>query len=97
MHPADISAAIRKAGHTNKSIGATVVGRAGRPVSEGAVWNVIHGRSRSDSIARAIAAAIGRAPADLWPALYGAPLLGSRPHYRLRLDGRRELVSVRRC
>ena len=97
MHPADIRAALRKAGHTNWSIAQRVIGRHGRPVSEQAVTAVVYSRSRSDAIALAIAAAVGRSPADLWPDAYAAPLIAqAKPHYRLRLDGSRELVDAGR-
>jgi hypothetical protein len=96
MHPADIHAAIRKAGHSLISVGQQVRGRHGKPVGGGAVWNVVHGRSKSRAIASVIESITG-IPAD--QVLNVAPAVEplGRPHYRLRLDGTREQLSVRRC
>lgn len=64
LHPADIKAAIEKAGLTQASI-AKELG-----VTPMAVWQVIHGRSHSRNIERRIANAIGRTPGSIWPQFY---------------------------
>jgi len=64
MHPADIKAAIEKAGTTQAAIARQLgVG----PVM---VWQVIHGRSVSRPVADAIADITGLSLKKLWPGVY---------------------------
>lgn len=70
MHPADIKAAVEKAGTSQAELARTLKGRA---VSAGAVWAVINGKSASAEIAHHIARAIGLPVDKLWPGKYAAP------------------------
>ncbi|MEW6314749.1 MAG: helix-turn-helix domain-containing protein [Pseudomonadota bacterium] len=67
MHPADIQAALLKAG-TNQS---RIAG--GLRVSHNAVSLVIHGRGKSFRIAKAISRATGIPVNTLWPGRYQTP------------------------
>jgi lambda repressor-like predicted transcriptional regulator len=67
MHPADIKAAIEKAGSSQ----AAIASRAG--VTKGAVSRVVYGHVVSARIASEIKAATGIPVAQLWPGKY--PLL----------------------
>lgn len=67
MHPADIKAAINKAGTNQAEIAQSL---KGRKVSPSAVWSVIHGVSRSADIAQQIARITGMPVAKLWPGKY---------------------------
>lgn len=64
LHPADIKAAIEKKGATQAAI-AREFGR-----SPMAVWNVIHGRTKSRKIADRIAEITGLPLRKLWPGVY---------------------------
>ncbi len=64
MHPADIQAALKKQGLTQKEVAVR------NNVSRTTVSHVIHGRGKSKRIALAIASATGLTPAVLWPGLY---------------------------
>ncbi|MGH8782079.1 helix-turn-helix domain-containing protein [Paraburkholderia sp.] len=64
MHPADISAQLRKAGHSQARI-ARELG-----VSETAVHHVVYGRSKSCRIARRICERSGLDPETAWPGRY---------------------------
>jgi lambda repressor-like predicted transcriptional regulator len=79
MHPADIKAAIEKAGITQAELARTMKGRS---VSAGAVWAVINGQSKSAEIAQHIARTLGKAVHDLWPGKY--PQLQHRGHRAAR-------------
>lgn len=94
MHPADIKAAIAKAGSTQARIAASL------KVTASAVGNVIHGASRSAAIAHHISQVTGIPVRSMWPNAYGrlasevesghAP----KPHFKLLLNG--SLKPVRR-
>lgn len=64
MHPADIKAAIEKAGSSLIEI-ATGLGVSGMAVS-----HVVHGRATSRRVAEAIGAKIGKQPDAIWPGRY---------------------------
>jgi len=67
MHPADIKAAIEKAGSSQRAIALDCA------VTPSTVAHLIHGRGVSAKVAEAIAA-ITRLPLhQLWPARYPAP------------------------
>lgn len=95
MHPADIRAAITKAGTTQAAIAQQL------HVSAGAVWNVVNGKGRADAIAQHIADLVQIPASTLWPSVYtpGGQLgLGpaSKPHLRLSTNGDIVQVSMRR-
>lgn len=64
MHHADIKAALEKAGVTQVEL----AHRLG--VTPMAIWQVIHGNSRSARIEREIADVIGLPLSTVWPAFY---------------------------
>lgn len=64
MHPADIKAALNKAGHTNTSLARQM------KVSPGAVWLVVRGGMTSARIAQHISSATGLPVGQLWPGRY---------------------------
>lgn len=64
MHPADIQAALKKRGVTQKEI-ADQIGVSGMMVSQ-----VIHRRSVSDRVMRAVAEGIGKDPAQVFAWYY---------------------------
>jgi lambda repressor-like predicted transcriptional regulator len=64
MHPADIQAAIKKAGHSQAAIAAEL------RVSRMAVSHIIHGRGKSRRIASRIAQLVAIPLSDLWPGMY---------------------------
>lgn len=64
MHPADIQAALRKAGVSQKDIAEKF------EISESTVSQVIHGLSKSRRIAEDIASVIGKEISDIWPSTY---------------------------
>lgn len=64
MHPADIQAALRKAGVSQKSIAEKF------DVSESTITQVIHGGSKSRRIAEEIAELISKDIEDIWPGSY---------------------------
>lgn len=66
MHPALIQAALKMNGATQ----ADVAAQCGR-ISTTAVYQVIHGRSRSRRIEARIASITGLLVSDLWPQWYG--------------------------
>lgn len=70
MHPADISAALRKAGSSQAQVARSLVGADGRCISHGAVHLVLTGRMASARIARRISAVTGIPVAELWPGRY---------------------------
>lgn len=75
MHPADINAALKKAGTSQ----AQLARRLG--VSHTAVCHVVNGRpnNRSRRIAKAISRASGISMKELWPDAYSRALSRSRP------------------
>jgi lambda repressor-like predicted transcriptional regulator len=64
MHPADIKAAIEKAGSSQRDIADEC------DVSPSAVAHVIHGRGTSTKVAQAVARITGLAVSALWPGKY---------------------------
>lgn len=78
MHPADINAALKKAGTSQ----AQLARRLG--VSHTAVCHVVNGRpnNRSRRIAKAISHAAGISMKELWPDAYGRPASRTRPRAR---------------
>jgi lambda repressor-like predicted transcriptional regulator len=79
MHPADIKAAINKAGSSQADVARTL---QGRNVTPSAVWAVINGNSRSASIAKHISRITGLAVHVMWPGAY--PELLPRTRQRRR-------------
>lgn len=72
MHPADIKAAISKAGSSQADVARTL-----KPaVTPSAVWAVINGNSRSAAIAQHISALTGLPVHAMWPGKY--PALANR-------------------
>lgn len=67
MHPADIKAAIEKAGSSQ-----TKIARALK-VTKTTVNHVIYGQSSSRRIANEIARVTGKTLAELWPGRYSTP------------------------
>lgn len=70
MHPADIKAALEKAGSSQADVGRSLVSRSGEPISHAAVHLVIEGKSRSMRIAKRIAQVTGLSVSTLWPGAY---------------------------
>ncbi|HSH71563.1 MAG TPA: helix-turn-helix domain-containing protein [Methylophilaceae bacterium] len=64
MHPADINAALQKAKKSQAAIARSLV------VSHNAVSLVIHNRTKSTRIAKAISRATGISIHKLWPGRY---------------------------
>ena len=73
MHPADINAALRKAGSSQAKVSRWFAEHGEQPVSPAAVHLVISGRGSSARIARRISEITGVPVARLWPGRY-APL-----------------------
>lgn len=67
MHPADINAALIKSGRTQTRIADLL------DVEQSLVSSVVHGRIRSRPTAAAIAAAIDKPIAEIWPGKYPRP------------------------
>ena len=76
MHPADIQAAIKKAGASQSSIGRELPGKT---VSRMAVSHVISGRSKSARIALRISEVTGVPVRELWPGKYPILEMQQRP------------------
>lgn len=71
MHPADIKAAIEKAGSSQAAIARSLgVGTGGESLSRTAVFMVVRGISKSRRIATAISKVTGLAVGQLWPGKY---------------------------
>jgi lambda repressor-like predicted transcriptional regulator len=70
MHPADITAALKKRGSSQSAVARSVCGRSGHAVTPGAVHLVVKGQSASRTIALGIAKATGIPVAQLWPGKY---------------------------
>lgn len=64
LHPADITAALKKSGSSQTAVARDL------SVSQAAVWAVIAGRKKSLRIARRIARQTGLAIELLWPGKY---------------------------
>lgn len=64
MHPSDVKAEMEKKRITQRQI-ADELG-----VCQQAVSLVLHGRTSSMRIARRIAKAVGKSPAEIWPGKY---------------------------
>lgn len=64
MHPADITAALKKAGSSQIAIAREL------NCAHASVWQVIDGRARSVRVAQAIAAKVGIPVERLWPGHY---------------------------
>lgn len=64
MHPADITAALKKAGSSQAQIARDL------DVSRAAVWFVIAGRKTSKRIAHKVSSATGFSVQKLWPGKY---------------------------
>jgi lambda repressor-like predicted transcriptional regulator len=85
MHPADIKAAIQKAGSSQTAIARSLSGRAGRgSVSPTAVHAVVHGMQRSQRIAQRISQVTGIPVATLWPGAYPLAEMLQTPRNRSR-------------
>lgn len=72
MHPADISAALRKAGSSQAQIARWFAAQGQKPVSHAAVHMVVSGRGSSARIARRISEVTRLPVAVLWPGKYPA-------------------------
>lgn len=70
MHPADITAALKKRGSSQSAVARSVRGRSGNAVTPGAVHLVVKGQSTSRTIALGIAKAAGIPVGELWPGKY---------------------------
>ena len=70
MHPADINAALQKAGSSQAQVARSLEGRDGGELSHAAVHLVIRGRSHSARIALRISELTGLTVAELWPGVY---------------------------
>ncbi len=70
MHPADISAALRKAGSSQAQVARSLTGADGRCISHGAVHLVLTGRMASARIALRISELTGLPVGELWPGKY---------------------------
>ncbi len=68
MHPADIKAALEKAGLSQTAVAAATA----RNVTKGAVCRVINGTMKSQQIAQAVALAIGKPVGVVFPGKYPA-------------------------
>ncbi|HOW46651.1 MAG TPA: helix-turn-helix domain-containing protein [Rubrivivax sp.] len=91
MHPADINAALRKAGSSQAAV-ARSLAADGRPVSHGAVHLVVSGRGTSARIARRISEITGTPVSRLWPHRYldlQAEQAAAREAARIAIAGRK--------
>lgn len=113
MHPADIHAALKKAGSSWADVARSLRGAHNRPLTIAAVFNVANGFSKSDKIAWRLSQVTGVPVAQLFPGQYArlvdlqaeverrdvrrnaAQVVDLKPHYRLHIDGRVDLVSAR--
>lgn len=77
MHPADINAALQKAGSNQSAVARGFRNRRGQVLSPAAVHMVIKGRSVSERIALRIAEVTGLPVGQLWPGKY--PQLETAP------------------
>lgn len=70
MHPADISAALRKAGSSQAKVARWFAEQGQKPVTHAAVHMVVSGRGSSARIARRISEVTRLPVAVLWPGKY---------------------------
>lgn len=70
MHPADIHAALKKAGSSWTAVARSLRGKHNRPLTVAAVFNVVHGFSKSDKIAFRLSQVLQVPVADLFPGQY---------------------------
>lgn len=70
MHPADIKAALEKAGLSQTTLATRVARAGGRHVNRSAVCRVINGSLKSAGIAKAVSDAIGRKVGEVFPGRY---------------------------
>jgi lambda repressor-like predicted transcriptional regulator len=70
MHPADIKAAIEKAGSSQADIARSVPSRGGNAISRTAVFMVLRGISKSRTVALRISKVTGIPVGQLWPGKY---------------------------
>lgn len=66
MHPADIQAALKKAGSSQADIARSL------SITETMVYAVVHGRGRSRRVATEIGRVVGLSVRRLWPDAYDA-------------------------
>lgn len=107
MHPADIHAALKKAGSSWADVARSLRGAHNRPLTTAAVFNVVHGFSKSDKIAWRLSEVTGVPVTQLFPGQYArlvelqarfgrhaaTNVAPVKPRYRLHIDGRVDLVS----
>jgi len=79
MDPLDITYQLKRRGFSQADIARTL------GVTPGTVGNVIHDRLTAYEVASHVAALLGQAPADLWPARYTFKPRGRSPKRRLQL------------
>jgi lambda repressor-like predicted transcriptional regulator len=72
MHPADISAALRKAGSSQAQVARWFAEQGHKPVTHAAVHMVVSGRGSSARIARRISEVTRLPVAVLWPGKYAS-------------------------
>lgn len=89
MHPADINAALRKAGSSQAKVSRWFAEHGENPVSQAAVHQVISGRGVSARIARRISEITGVPVARLWPGRY-APLAAEQAAERAARAAKRQ-------
>ena len=70
MHPADIQAALVKAGSSQSSIAQSMKHPDGKRLTQGSVHLVIRGKSKSARIAKRIAEVTGLTVSVMWPGAY---------------------------
>jgi lambda repressor-like predicted transcriptional regulator len=95
MHPADISAALKKAGSSQAKVARSLVGSDGKCITHGAVHLVVSGRMASARIASAISSATGIPVAELWPGRY--PQLEAQQARSARRASSTQPVSPRKA
>ena len=71
MHPADIHAALKKSGSSWSAVARSLRGKNNRPLTTAAVFNVVHGFSKSDKIALRLSQVLQIPVAELFPGQYG--------------------------
>lgn len=72
MHPADIKAALEKAGSSQSAIARSLRTKAGGSITPGAVHLVVLGASKSQRVAMRISEVTGLPVSLLWPGKYPA-------------------------
>jgi len=95
MHPADISAALRKAGSSQAQIARWFAEQGQKPVSHAAVHMVVSGRGCSARIARRISEVTRLPVAVLWPGKYPALVAQQMPKSGSKRATSHVLVSPR--